>query len=102
MPLPDEPVAELTPEQIAANKEQAKADAAAQERAKVLSEYHSHPGVQLRALTKDMSSPGHDINDRVGAVQRGLMRLIQIVTAHTPEPPPHPDEVVKEEDHGEG
>ena len=49
-----------------------------------------------------MSSPGHDINDRVGAVQRGLMRLIQIVTAHTPEPPPHPDEVVKEEDHGEG
>ena len=51
-----QPVAELTPEQIAANEEQAKADAAAQERAKVFSEYHSHPGVQLRALAKDISS----------------------------------------------
>lgn len=68
-------------------------DEAQQEHANRLAEHLNHPHVQLTQLAKDLqTAPALDVASRIGQLNSAMQRLITIIKAHTPEPPPHPGE----------
>ena len=76
MPLPDEAVADESPG--LSTEDQAKAEAHAA--------FIAHPHTQLNQILADLRTPRLDMHDRVGAIQRNLASLAQVILQHTPAP----------------
>ena len=90
--------AEPTAEELAAERARERHERYHQQ----LAEYNMQPHPRLQALLGDLQAPRHDLHDRIGAIQNGLIRLVQIIMAHTPEAGPVPVEETEETPHGEG
>lgn len=63
-------------------------------------EIAAHPTNRLKAVIADLQAHHGDINDRISAVQRGLLRFAQLALEGMPEAPPPYKEPEAEKDDG--